>query len=66
VTGERCGHCSIYSRGLCQSVREHPGLCCDCFDLANGESLERINERRKVNGRKPVNRWPRGKLAVTS
>ena len=39
---------------------EHPGLCCDCYDLSFGASLDSINKEREAKGKKPITKeWPR-------
>jgi len=39
---------------------EHPGLCCDCFDLSFGASLSDINNYRAKAGRPAIKKeWPK-------
>ena len=33
---------------------EHPELCCDCYDLQFGMSLDRLNVERKMKGKPPL------------
>jgi hypothetical protein len=36
----------------------HPGLCCDCFDLSLGMPLALLNRERKGKGLPPLKAWP--------
>lgn len=54
---ERCTHCGIPL--FCSHVHEHPGLCCDCFDLKHGMPLAAVNSGRAKEGRPLIERpWP--------
>jgi hypothetical protein len=35
----------------------HPGLCCDCFDLSCGMPLQQLNKERAASGKEPVAAW---------
>lgn len=38
---------------------EHPGLCCDCYDLTwFPESLNSVNAERFTRGKKPIDKVP--------
>jgi hypothetical protein len=53
-----CRHCNVVI--WCSHDAEHPGLCCDCFDLSFGMPLARLNEARATRGLPPIPRpWPR-------
>lgn len=46
------------------AAEEHPGLCCDCFDLSWGMPLADVNAERVKTGRPPIEkphpRYPTG------
>ncbi len=33
---------------------DHPGECCDCYDLGTGMPLEQVNRERIVAGKRPL------------
>jgi hypothetical protein len=43
-----CTHCTFVID--CDHMHEHLKLCCDCFDLSWGMSLEAINKERAAKG----------------
>lgn len=52
-----CSHCNDQDL---KHQDDHPGLCCDCFDLSCGMPLEQLNEERKAKGKKPIEKeWGR-------
>lgn len=55
-----CWHCTIEISGPDADHRdEHPGLCCDCFDLSWGMPLSKLNEERRAKGRPDITKeWP--------
>lgn len=54
--GEPCRHCSGTEM---KHQDEHPGLCCDCFDLSFfPEALDQLNEERAAKGKSPMEPWP--------
>jgi hypothetical protein len=54
VSAWRCAHCG--SRNSLRHQDEHPGLCCDCFDLSWGMPLAQINAERAARDRPPITR----------
>ncbi len=55
----QCSHCRISVWLLGEHCKCHPTLCCDCFDLSYGMSLEKLNEERRLKGRPPIEKeWP--------
>jgi hypothetical protein len=59
-----CRHCSavLYDTELAHED-EHPGLCCDCYDLSFGMPLEAINAERAERMRAPAPPWRPGNMA---
>jgi hypothetical protein len=54
---EHCRHCQIAIWSTHDA--EHPGLCCDCFDLSFGMPLARLDAERAAAGRPPIGKpWP--------
>ncbi len=52
-----CKHCSIDIWSTHDA--DHPGLCCDCFDLKHGMPLDAVNAGRVARGRRPIAKpWP--------
>lgn len=52
-----CSHCN--GVGL-KHQEDHPGLCCDCFDLRWGMPIEQLNAERAQRGAKPLTKpWPK-------
>ena len=49
---KRCGHCGIVIWTTHDS--DHPGLCCDCFDLKQGMPLVTLNAEPDKNRRAPI------------
>ena len=50
-----CKHCMF----VIQEEHEHKGLCCDCYDLSWGATLEYINKERAAKGRPLLTKeWP--------
>lgn len=58
-----CEHCGTHDLEELDHQGEHPGLCCDCFDLSCGQSLANVNEKRAefglppLLGRPPLRKW---------
>lgn len=53
-----CSHCGFEIDT--DHEPEHPGLCCDCYDLSWGMSLVAINRERAAKGKFPIAKeWPR-------
>lgn len=53
-----CRHCEFEITN--DHPYEHPGLCCDCYDLSFGMSLEAINKERADKKLPPITKeWPR-------
>lgn len=50
-----CTHCG----GTTSETHDedHPGLCCDCFDLSLGMPMDQLNAERAEKGRPPVRPW---------
>lgn len=53
----KCKHCELDLD--CVHQREHPDLCCDCYDLSWGMSLDAINKEREAKGKPPIKERPR-------
>ncbi len=50
-----CTHCNEpLSNGEISHGHEHPGLCCNCFDLSCGMPIELLNKERAATGRPPI------------
>jgi len=46
-----CSHCGTTEL---KHPDDHPGLCCDCFDLSWGMPLEQLNKEREGKGLPPI------------
>lgn len=46
--------CTNCGEGPIKCQEDHPGLCCDCFDLSVGMSLDDINVERAAKGKPPL------------
>lgn len=58
LQSHQCTHCEEWY--ALEHHGEHPGLCCDCFDLSCGMPLEQLNKERKAKGLKPIEKeWKR-------
>lgn len=55
MTCEHCGE-TIHAE---HAADEHPGRCCDCFDLSLGMPLEQLNAERALRGKAPLKPWRR-------
>ena len=54
----RCTHCGEQlPPNAAAHIDEHPGLCCDCFDLSVGIGLEALNAERAAKGKPPLKPW---------
>jgi hypothetical protein len=57
--GQVCRHCG---EADVRHPDDHPGLCCDCFDLSCGMPVAALNAERAAKGKPPLPPWPRGVL----
>lgn len=54
---KECKHCGENLDSAHQE--DHPGICCDCFDMSFGMPLAEINKGRAVKGKPPLTKpWP--------
>lgn len=54
---DKCSHCEFEFEN--NHPWEHPGLCCDCYDLSWGYPLKDINLWRADKGKPPITKeWP--------
>lgn len=52
-----CRHCG--DTPIRHHEEDHPGLCCDCFDLECGKDLDKLNAERARQGKLPVGPFKR-------